>query len=209
MRGNGGRWSIRRAPGVARALVPEVPQQLFVLWAQTMKRVGPHNSSKLLLQVVGHLSLPPLAAPRRLRASPRLPAHSVTLGQHHGVAVLIQQNGDGHGGRPVRVGGRGQLVGVDAAAALFALLWHLPHVEDELALAEEGAVVDQQQVDVVQEAALGLTCEHTGGGDVVVRYSVNANIPHRRGRLLMGRPDGRSLPWRSGSEAVSYKPPGG
>lgn len=30
-------------------------------------------------------------------------------------------------------------------------------MEDELALAEEGAVVDQEQVDVVQEAVLGLS----------------------------------------------------
>lgn len=103
-----------------------------------MKRIGPHDSRKLFPQVVGHLSLASLAALRLLHASLRLPAHGPTLGQHHGAAVLVQRDGDGHGGRPVRVGGRGELVGVDAAAAaaaLFALLRHLPHVEDELALA--------------------------------------------------------------------------
>lgn len=121
-----------------------------------MKRIGRHDRCKLLLQVVGHLSSASLAALRLLAASLSLAARGPTLGQHHGAAVLVQQNGDGHGGRPVRVGGRGELVGVDAAAALFALLGHLPHVEDKLALAQEGAVVDQQQVDVVQEAALGL-----------------------------------------------------
>lgn len=57
----------------------------------------------------------------------------------------------------MRVGGRGELVRVDAAAALLALLGHLPHVEDELALAEQRAVVDQQQVDVVQKTTLGLS----------------------------------------------------
>lgn len=147
---------IERAPGVAHAFVPEVPQQLFVLWAERVQGVGGHDGRKLLLQVVGHLPLASLA-PFHLLA-PGVTAHEVAaLGQHHRVTVLVQQDGDGHGGGLVRVGGRGELVRVDAAAALLALLRHFPHVEDELALAQQGAVVDQQQVDVVQEAAFGLS----------------------------------------------------
>lgn len=193
--------------------MPEVPQQLFVLWAQRVKRIGCHDGGELLLQVVGHLSPASLAALRLLAASPCLPAHGPTLGQHHGAAVLVQQNGDGHGGRPVRVGGRGELVGIDAAAAaaLLALLGHLPHVEDELALAEEGAVVDQQQVDIVQQAALGLACRHTVGGSKSgcrVFYRARAQILHHHGCLVMPCCPVLSLPWSLASGAVSYKPPG-
>lgn len=117
--------------------MPEVPQQLFVLRAKWMQGVCSHDSRKLFLQVVWHLSLTSLPALRFLAASPDVPANGATLGQHHGVAVLVQQNGDGHGGGLVWVSGRGELVCVDAAAALLALLWHLPHVEDELALTEQ------------------------------------------------------------------------
>lgn len=136
--------------------MPEVPQQLFVLRTEWMQGVSRHDGRKLFLQMVGHLSLTSLPSISFLTASPDIPAHVAALGQHHRVAILVQQNGDGHGGGLVRVGGRGELVRVDATAAVLALLRHFPHVEDELALAEQGAVVDQQQVDVIQKATLGL-----------------------------------------------------
>lgn len=138
---------------MSHALVSKVPEQLFVLGTEWVQGVGGHDGFKVLPQVVRHLPLASLPSLRPL--APGIGARLPALGQHHGVAVLVQQDGDGHGRGFVRVRGRGELVGVDAAAALLALLRHFPHVEDELALAEQGAVVDQEQVDVVQETTLG------------------------------------------------------
>lgn len=136
----------------------EVPEQLFVLRTQWMQGVSSYDGFKLFLQVIGHLSLTSLPSLSFLAPGPDISDHVAALGQHHRVAVLVQQNGDGHGRSLVRVGGRGELVRVDAAAAaVFTLLWHFPHVQDELALSEQRAVVDQQQVDVVQKAAFGLS----------------------------------------------------
>lgn len=146
-------------PGVPHALLPEVPQQLLVFGTERVQRVCGHDGGELLLQVVGHLPLASLGALRLVAGGPgRLAA----LGQHHRVAVLVQQDGHGHGGGLGRVGGRGELVGVDAAAALLVLLGHPPHVQHKLALAQQRAVVHQQQVDVVQGAALALAWRRTG-----------------------------------------------
>lgn len=127
----------------------KVPQQLFVLSAERMQWVGSQNGRKLSFQVVGHLSLPSLSTLRINIPSPGIMAQVATLGQHHRVAVLVQQNGNGHGGCLVRVCGRCEFVHIDAAAALLTLLRHFPHVEDKLTLAQQRAVVDKQQVDIV------------------------------------------------------------
>lgn len=70
--------------------MPEVPQQLFVLRTERVQGVGSHDSRKLFLQVVWHLSLTSLPALRFLPPSSDVSTHVPTLGQHHGVAVLIQ-----------------------------------------------------------------------------------------------------------------------
>lgn len=44
-------------PGVPHALLPEVPQQLLVLRAERVQRVGGHDGSELLPEVVGHLQI--------------------------------------------------------------------------------------------------------------------------------------------------------
>ena len=167
-------------PRVAHALVAEVPQQLLVLGAQRVQRVLGQDGLKLLPQVVGHLPLDPRLAPRLPSVlSPRVPQSTSTststtptstttapgvpaLGQHHRVAVLVQGHGHGHGGGLVRVGGGGELVGVDAAAALLALLGDLPHVQHELALPQQRPVVHQQQVDVVLQPRLALAWKGQG-----------------------------------------------
>lgn len=155
---NCGRTVNNIVPGVTHALVPEMPEQLLVLRTQWVQRVSGHDGFKLFLQVVRHLPLTSLPSLSLLAPTSGIPADVPALGKNHRVAVLVQENGDGHGRGFVWVGGRGELVCVDAAAAaLLALLWHLPHVEDELALAQQRAVVYQQQVDVVQKTALCLS----------------------------------------------------